>query len=43
MQDYIKLRGRVLLHFLASIVDPNESVQIKAVAAILNYANDKNS
>ena len=43
MQDYIRLRGRVLLHILACIVDPNEAIQMKAVAAILNYANDKNS
>jgi condensin-2 complex subunit D3 len=42
LQDYIKLRGQVLLHILASLVDKNENVTLKATALILNYAYDKN-
>lgn len=42
LQDYIKLRGQVLLHILASLVDKNENVSLKATALVLNYAYDKN-
>lgn len=42
MQDFIKMKGRVLLNFLACLVDKNELVQLKSQAAILSYTNDKN-
>lgn len=42
MQDFIKMKGRVLLNFLACLVDKNELIQIKSQAAILTYTNDKN-
>lgn len=42
MQDFIKMKGRVLLNFLACLVDKNEMVQLKSQAAILSYTNDKN-
>lgn len=42
MQDFLKLRGRVLLNFLACLVDKNEMIQLKSQAAILSYAADKN-
>lgn len=42
MQDFIKMKGRVLLNFLACLVDKNELIQLKSQAAILSYTNDKN-
>lgn len=42
MQDFLKLRGRLLLNFLACLVDKNELIQLKSQAAILSYAADKN-
>jgi condensin-2 complex subunit D3 len=42
MQDFLKLRGRLLLNFLACLVDKNEIIQLKSQAAILSYAADKN-
>lgn len=42
MQDFIKMKGRVLLNFLACLVDKNEMIQLKSQAAILSYTNDKN-
>lgn len=42
MQDFIKMKGRVLINLLACLVDKNESVQLKSQAAILSYTNDKN-
>ncbi|CAG9806774.1 unnamed protein product [Chironomus riparius] len=42
MQDFIKMKGRVLLNMLACLVDKNEMIQLKSQAAILNYTNDKN-
>lgn len=42
MQDFIKMKGRVLLNFLACLVDKNELIQLKSQAAILTYTNDKN-
>lgn len=42
MQDFIKMKGRVLLNFLACLVDKNEVIQLKSQAAILSYTNDKN-
>jgi condensin-2 complex subunit D3 len=42
MQDFIKMKGRVLLNMLACIVDKNETIQLKSQAAILSYVNDKN-
>lgn len=42
MQDFIKMKGRVLLNFLACLVDKNELVQLKSQAAIMTYTNDKN-
>lgn len=42
MQDFIKMKGRVLLNMLACLVDKNELIQLKSQAAILNYTNDKN-
>lgn len=42
MQDFLKLRGRLLLNFLACLVDKNEMIQLKSQAAILSYATDKN-
>lgn len=43
MQDYIKLKGRVLLNLLVCTVDKNEDVALKAISSILSYTNDKNS
>lgn len=42
MQDFIKMKGRVLLNLLACLVDKNEMIQLKSQAAILSYTNDKN-
>lgn len=42
MQDFIKMKGRVLLNLLACLVDKNELIQLKSQAAILSYTNDKN-
>ena len=42
MQDYIKLKGRVLLNLLVCTVDKNEDVALKAISSILSYTNDKN-
>ena len=42
MQDFIKMKGRVLLNFLACLVDKNKLIQLKSQAAILSYTNDKN-
>ncbi|CRL00276.1 CLUMA_CG013549, isoform A [Clunio marinus] len=42
MQDFIKMKGRVLLNFLACLVDKNEMIQMRSQAAILSYTNDKN-
>lgn len=42
LQDFIKLKGRVLLYILACVVDRDENVSLKATAIILNYAYDKN-
>ncbi|KAG5671536.1 hypothetical protein PVAND_001729 [Polypedilum vanderplanki] len=42
MQDFIKMKGRVLINLLACIVDKNELIQLKSQAAILSYTNDKN-
>lgn len=42
MQDFIKMKGRVLLNFLACLVDKNELIQLKSQAAIMTYTNDKN-
>ncbi|CAO1316115.1 unnamed protein product [Diamesa tonsa] len=42
MQDYIKLKGRVLLNLLVCTVDKNEDVALKAMSSILSYTNDKN-
>lgn len=42
MQDFLKLRGRLLLNFLACLVDKNELIQLKSQAAILSYTADKN-
>lgn len=42
MQDFIKMKGRVLSNFLACLVDKNELIQLKSQAAILSYTNDKN-
>lgn len=42
MQDFIKMKGRVLLNLLACLVDKNEMIQLKSQAAILRYTNDKN-
>ena len=42
MQDFIKMKGRVLLNFLACLVDKNEMIQLRSQAAILSYTNDKN-
>lgn len=42
MQDYIKLKGRVLLNLLICTVDKNEDVALKAMSSILSYTNDKN-
>lgn len=42
MQDFIKMKGRVLLNLLACLVDKNEIIQLKSQAAILSYTNDKN-
>ena len=43
MQDYIKLKGRVLLNLLVCTVDKNEDVALKAISSILSYTNDKNA
>lgn len=42
IQDFIKMKGRVLSNFLACLVDSNELIQLKSQAAILTYTNDKN-
>lgn len=42
MQDFLKLKGRLLLNLLACLVDKNELIQLKSQAAILSYATDKN-
>ena len=42
MQDYIKLKGRVLLNLLVCTVDKNENVALKAMSSILSYMHDKN-
>lgn len=42
MQDYIKMRGRVLLNILTTIVDPCESISNEASMMILTFVDEKN-
>lgn len=42
MQDYIKMRGRVLLNILTTIVDPVENISNEASMIILTYVDEKN-
>ncbi|XP_063700446.1 condensin-2 complex subunit D3-L [Culicoides brevitarsis] len=42
MQDYIKMRGRVLLNILTAIVDPYEEISNEACMVILTYVDEKN-
>lgn len=42
MQDYIKMRGRVLLNILTAIVDPVERISNAACTIILSCVEEKN-
>lgn len=42
MQDYIKMRGRVLLNILTAIVDPYEEISNEASMVILTFVDEKN-
>lgn len=42
MQDYIKMRGRVLLNILTSIVDPYEHISNEASMIVLTFVEEKN-
>lgn len=42
MQDYIKMRGRVLLNILTAIVDPYEDISNEACMIILTFVEEKN-
>ncbi|XP_055689222.1 condensin-2 complex subunit D3-like isoform X2 [Lutzomyia longipalpis] len=42
MQDYIKMRGRLLMNVLAAIVDPCRSIARAAAGMVLKYVEEKN-
>uniref|UniRef100_A0A336MX24 CSON008800 protein n=1 Tax=Culicoides sonorensis TaxID=179676 RepID=A0A336MX24_CULSO len=42
MQDYIKMRGRVLLNILTAIVDPYEEISNEASMVVLTFVDEKN-
>lgn len=42
MQDYIKMRGRVLLNILTAIVDDYEQISNEASMVILTFVDEKN-
>lgn len=42
MEDYIKMRGRVLLNILTAIVDPYEEISNEASMIILRFVEEKN-
>lgn len=39
-QDFIKMKGRILLNILACLVDKNELLKLKTRAALLSFIND---
>ncbi|XP_059616101.1 condensin-2 complex subunit D3-L [Phlebotomus argentipes] len=42
MQDYIKMRGRLLINILATIVDPCRPIARAAAEMVLKYVEEKN-
>lgn len=42
MQDYLKMRGRLLMNILACIVDPCSSIRESAALMVLKYVEEKN-
>lgn len=42
LQDYLKMRGRLLMNILASIVDPCYNIRENAALMVLKYVEEKN-